>query len=115
MLEAGVTAQELAITIRAAIEGIESSKYRQHGDEYDIIVTYNDESVNTQEKINNITIVSQNGTVYRLSQLADVKFTNGLHKLFIGISIFQYLLRVRRQKVFRWVMLHKNYKIVLTR
>ena len=91
LMEAGITAQELAITIRAAIEGVQSSKYRQHGDEYDIVVTFNDESVNTQEKINNITVVSQSGTVYRLSQLADVKFTNGFTKIihrdkFITIS-----------------------------
>lgn len=82
LMEAGITAQELAVTLRSAIEGIESSKYRQHGDEYDITVTFNDESVDSKEKINNISVVSsQTGTVYRLSQLADVKFTNGFTKI----------------------------------
>ncbi len=82
LMEAGITAQELAVTLRSAIEGIESSKYRQHGDEYDITVTFNDESVDSKEKINNITVVSsQTGIVYRLSQLADVKFTNGFTKI----------------------------------
>lgn len=79
--EAGLTAQEIAITLRSAIEGMESSKYRELGNEYDITVTMSDESVNTPEKIGNIPIVSQNGVVYKLSQLAELKFTQGYTKI----------------------------------
>ncbi len=80
--DAGITIQELAVSVRSAIEGIESSKYRLHGDEYDITVTFTDESVNSKDKVANITIVSsQTGNAYRLSELADVKYTNGFTKI----------------------------------
>jgi HAE1 family hydrophobic/amphiphilic exporter-1 len=53
-----------------------------HGDEYDITVTFTDESVNSKDKVANITIVSsQTGNAYRLSELADVKYTNGFTKI----------------------------------
>ncbi|HPN36954.1 MAG TPA: efflux RND transporter permease subunit [Melioribacteraceae bacterium] len=80
--DAGITIQELAVSVRAAIEGIESSKYRLRGDEYDITLTFTDESINSKDKVANITIVSnQTGNSYRLSELADVKYTNGFTKI----------------------------------
>lgn len=80
LADAGLTTQELALTLRSTIEGIESSKYRELGEEYDIIVTVKDEAVNTPEEIGPIPIVSQRG-VFRLAQLADIKFTNGYTKI----------------------------------
>ncbi len=81
LAEAGITLQEVALTLRASIEGLESSKFRELGDEYNIMVTLNNESVNTPEKIYNIPVVSQFGTVYRLSELCDIKFTTGFTKI----------------------------------
>ena len=81
LTEAGVTAQEIALSLRSSIEGMESSKYRELGNEYDITVTMQDETVNTPEKISNIPIVSQSGVVYKLSQLAELKFTQGYTKI----------------------------------
>lgn len=78
LAEVGITTQELALTIRGAIEGIESSKYRENGEEYDITVTLSDVSVDSPEKIKNIPVVSSRDySVYRLQQLANVEFTNG--------------------------------------
>ncbi|GJQ64362.1 MAG: multidrug ABC transporter [Melioribacteraceae bacterium] len=78
LAQAGITTQELALTVRAAIEGIESSKYREDGEEYDITVTLTDVSVDSPEKVKNIPVVSSRDySVYRLQQLADVEFTNG--------------------------------------
>lgn len=79
--EAGVTVQELALTLRASIAGLESSKYREAGEEYDITVTLNDENVDTPEEVGNIPIVTQTGVVYRISQLADVDYTIGYTKI----------------------------------
>ena len=79
--EAGVTVQELALTLRASIAGLESSKYREAGEEYDITVTLNDENVDTPEEVGNIPIVTQTGVVYRISQLADVDYTVGYTKI----------------------------------
>jgi HAE1 family hydrophobic/amphiphilic exporter-1 len=80
LTEAGLTITDLAFTLRAAIEGIQSTKYREAGDEYDITVTLSDQSVDTPEKTSNITVASQRGT-FRLAQLADVKFTTGFTKI----------------------------------
>ncbi|MFH1049994.1 MAG: efflux RND transporter permease subunit [bacterium] len=74
LAETGLTTMDLAMTIRASIEGLVSTKYEEANEEYDVLVTLNDESVNTPEKIGNITLVSQMGT-YKLSQVADVKFS----------------------------------------
>ena len=81
LAETGITAQEIALTLRAALEGITASKYFEKGDEYDIVLTMNDESVNTPEKIGNISIPSRRGVMYRISQLATLKFTKGYSKL----------------------------------
>ena len=80
LIEAGLTITDLAFTIRAAIEGIQSAKYREFGDEYDITVTLDDESVNSPGKTGNITIATQYGS-FRLAQLADIKFTAGYTKI----------------------------------
>jgi hydrophobic/amphiphilic exporter-1 (mainly G- bacteria), HAE1 family len=81
MADAGVTTQELALTLRASIEGIESSKYREEGEEYDITVTVKDNDVDTPEKVGAIPVISKTGVQYRLAQLADVEFTNGYTKI----------------------------------
>ncbi|NLO20025.1 MAG: efflux RND transporter permease subunit [Ignavibacteria bacterium] len=79
--EASVTLQEVALTLRSSIEGLESSKYRDLGDEYNIMVTLDNESINSPEKIKNIPVVSQTGAIFRLSELADVRFTTGYSKI----------------------------------
>jgi HAE1 family hydrophobic/amphiphilic exporter-1 len=80
LTEVGLTITDLAFTLRAGIEGIQSAKYREFGDEYDLTVTLDDESVNTPERAGNITVASRNGS-FRLVQLADVKFTTGFTKI----------------------------------
>jgi HAE1 family hydrophobic/amphiphilic exporter-1 len=80
LTEVNLTITDLAFAVRAAIEGIQSAKYREMGDQYDITVTLEDESVNSPEKIGNITIATQFGS-FRLAQLADVKFTTGFTKI----------------------------------
>lgn len=81
LTETGLTTQELALTLRSSIEGIESSKYRELGEEYDITVTVEDEAVNTPEKIGAIPVISRTGQQFRLAQLADIKFTTGYTKI----------------------------------
>jgi HAE1 family hydrophobic/amphiphilic exporter-1 len=74
--EAGLSVYDLALTLRSAIEGIVATTYRELGNEYDIRVVLQDESVNTPEEIGNITVVSPNGA-YRLAHFASVDFTEG--------------------------------------
>ncbi len=80
LVEAGLSITDLALTLRSSVEGIQSSKYREFGNEYDITVTMDDKSVNSPEKISNITVASPSGP-FRLSQLADVRFTAGYTKI----------------------------------
>ncbi len=80
LVEAGISITDLALTLRSSVEGIQSSKYREFGNEYDITVTMDDKSVNAPEKIGNITVVSPVGP-FRLTQLADVQFTKGYTKI----------------------------------
>jgi HAE1 family hydrophobic/amphiphilic exporter-1 len=76
MAEAGLSVYELALTLRNAIEGTVTSKYRELGDEYDIRVVLREESVDSPEDIGNIAVVSPGG-VFRLAQFAEVDFTDG--------------------------------------
>ncbi len=81
LAEAGITAQEIALTVRAALEGIAAAKYFEKGEEYDITVTMTDASVDSPEKIGRIAIPSRKGTVFRLAQLAEIKFTKSYSKI----------------------------------
>ncbi|NOX17479.1 MAG: efflux RND transporter permease subunit [Chlorobi bacterium] len=81
LAETGITTQQIAVTVRAALEGITASKYLEKGEEYDITVTMDDASVDSPQKIGRISIPSRNGTMYRISQLADVKFTKSYSKI----------------------------------
>ena len=73
---AGLTVYDLAMALRGSVEGVIAGKYREAGNEYDIRLKLAEESVNTPEEVGNIAIMSPNG-IYRISQLADVKFTSG--------------------------------------
>ena len=78
--EAGLTASDLAITLRAAIEGLTTTTFKEEGEEYDIRVQLDEASVDAPEKIANLAVIGPNG-VYRMSQLADIKFTEGYNKI----------------------------------
>jgi hydrophobic/amphiphilic exporter-1 (mainly G- bacteria), HAE1 family len=81
LTDAGLTTMDLALTLRASIEGMVSSQYRELGNEYDITVTLSDESTNAPEKIGNIPIISPVSGAMRISQVADVEFTTGFTKI----------------------------------
>jgi len=77
MNDAGIMVQDIAYTLRAAIEGMETAtQYEEGGEEYDMLITVKDEQVNTPEKIGQIPIVSQAG-VFRLNQICDISFSEG--------------------------------------
>ncbi|MFO7895486.1 MAG: efflux RND transporter permease subunit [Candidatus Cloacimonadales bacterium] len=76
----GLTNYDLAMTLRSAVEGLTATKYREQGEEYDVVISLKSESVNSPEDIKNIPIVSPQG-VFRLSQLADIEFTEGTTKI----------------------------------
>ncbi len=77
MAAAGVMVQDLAYTLRAAIEGLETAtQYEENGEEYDMLITLRDDQVNTPGKVGNIPIVSPAG-IFRLNQLCDIEYADG--------------------------------------
>jgi HAE1 family hydrophobic/amphiphilic exporter-1 len=76
MAAAGVTIQDLALTLRSSIEGMVATQYREIDREYDLKVLLNRESIDTPAKIADIPVVTRNG-IYKFSQLADLEFSTG--------------------------------------
>jgi HAE1 family hydrophobic/amphiphilic exporter-1 len=62
-----------------------STKIRREKDEYDITIIMDSTEINSPEKIKDMPIITRAGT-FRLGDLADVKFTPGLHKFSIKIK-----------------------------
>ena len=87
----GVTVSQLAFSVRAAIEGVVATQYREIGNEYDIKVTMDEADYDTPEKLRNMTIVASTGMVnpdtgtrggrFQLGQLADVQFAEGVNRI----------------------------------
>jgi len=80
MAASGVTIYDIAMSLRASVEGLTATKYTEEGEDYDVIISLNEESVNSPEEVKNIPVVTQNG-IFRISQLAEVEFTNGATKI----------------------------------
>lgn len=77
---AGLTVYDIALTLRASMEGLTTTKYSDQGEEYDIRVKLTDESSDSPEKISNLSIVSPMGR-YKIGQLAEVNFTEGYSRI----------------------------------
>ena len=71
--ELGISPVELAMAIRAGINGVKASVIKEDGKEYDIVVSYPEHQINAIEKINQIPYFL-NGNTYTLEQLADISF-----------------------------------------
>ncbi len=77
---AGLTIYDLAMTLRGSLEGLVTTKFRDQGEEYDIRVSLTDESVDTPEEVESISVVAPAGT-FKISQLADIKYTQGFTRI----------------------------------
>ncbi len=77
---AGATVYDLALALRANVEGVVSTEYREGGNQYDIKLSLEDESVDSPDKIKNLSVVVM-GKSYLVSQLADVSFDAGINRV----------------------------------
>jgi len=77
---AGLTIYDLALTMRTSIAGLTATTYREGGEEYNVVISLQDEAVDSPEEIKNIPVISPAGA-YRLSQLAEVEFSSGATKI----------------------------------
>jgi HAE1 family hydrophobic/amphiphilic exporter-1 len=80
MTEAGITVQELAVLLRTAVEGLEIAEYKENGNEYDIRVVLNKESIPNYEELGNLPVYTRLGT-FPISHFARLKFTQGYNKI----------------------------------
>ncbi|MGD8399492.1 MAG: efflux RND transporter permease subunit, partial [Bacillota bacterium] len=80
MSEAGLSMQELALLLRTSIEGVEVSQYKESGNEYDIRVVLNKESLPRFEDLENLPVATKIGT-FPVSHFAKLKFTSGYNKI----------------------------------
>ncbi|GHT77362.1 multidrug ABC transporter [Spirochaetia bacterium] len=77
----GLSIQAVAVTLRAAVDGLVSTTYRESGgEEYDIRVKMAEENLQDIEDIRNIPVVTGAG-VFPLSRYATVHFENGYNMI----------------------------------
>jgi hydrophobic/amphiphilic exporter-1 (mainly G- bacteria), HAE1 family len=70
--EYGISIAGLASTLRTAVAGTEAGVFRQSGDEYDIIVSFNKDQVKTPVDIGAIKVTTPTGQTVSLSQIAEI-------------------------------------------
>ncbi len=68
----GLNAATVAQFIRNRIYGYECSKYREDGDEYDIVVRYAEEYRESIEDVENITLYTPQGRAIKLKEVATI-------------------------------------------
>ncbi|MFW6328549.1 MAG: efflux RND transporter permease subunit [Alkalispirochaetaceae bacterium] len=78
--EAGLTVQDLAMTMRAAVEGIVMTSFREGGEEYDIRVTLRDEDVSGYEEISSVVVPTRAG-LFPLGHFAEVDLAQGVNQI----------------------------------
>jgi hydrophobic/amphiphilic exporter-1 (mainly G- bacteria), HAE1 family len=68
----GLTTATVSMALRNRIEGLTATRFRQQGDEYDVIVKLKEEYRNTISDVQNININTPMGKTVRLEEIADV-------------------------------------------
>jgi HAE1 family hydrophobic/amphiphilic exporter-1 len=76
----GLTVQALAVSLRAAVDGLTAAVYRDAGQEYDIRVKMKDSALMDIEDIRSIPIQSRNG-IFPLSRYAKMDFEEGYNQI----------------------------------
>lgn len=69
----GLNTNTVSRAIRNRIEGMTASRYREDGDEYDIVVRYKEEFRNTLSEIENIQVLNSMGQPVRIKEFAQVE------------------------------------------
>jgi HAE1 family hydrophobic/amphiphilic exporter-1 len=76
----GLTVMDIAMSLRAAVDGVVAAVYREGGREYDIRVKMKDDALTDIEAIRNIPVVSQKG-IFPLSRYARMSFAEGYNQI----------------------------------
>jgi HAE1 family hydrophobic/amphiphilic exporter-1 len=78
--EMGVSIQDLAMSMRSAIDGVVMTQMKADSREYNIRVTMADVEVSSYESIRNIPVSTPNG-IYPLSYFSEIQMDEGVSKL----------------------------------
>jgi HAE1 family hydrophobic/amphiphilic exporter-1 len=70
---AGLNTTTAAMAVRNRINGLISTTYREEGEEYDVIVRYEEEFRNSTVDIENITIMNQRGQLIKLKEVGGIE------------------------------------------
>jgi hydrophobe/amphiphile efflux-1 (HAE1) family protein len=73
MTSFGLTTASVAMAIRNRITGVTATKFREDGNEYDVIVRYDEQFRHSTEDIRNMTIATPTGKLVRLSEITTLK------------------------------------------
>ncbi|TVR73287.1 MAG: efflux RND transporter permease subunit [Spirochaetaceae bacterium] len=78
--DAGITVQDLATTMRAAVEGLITTTYRDAGEEYDIRVTLGSGELQGSDDIESIIVATRAG-LFPLGHFAEVSVEQGINQI----------------------------------
>jgi hydrophobic/amphiphilic exporter-1 (mainly G- bacteria), HAE1 family len=73
MTSFGLNTAAVAAAIRNRITGLTATKYREEGNEYDVIVRYDEKYRRSTEDIENISIMTPQGKMIKLSEITQLK------------------------------------------
>jgi len=73
MTSFGLNTATVANAVRNRINGLTATKYKEAGNEYDVIVRYDDKYRQSTEDIENISIATPQGKIIKLSEIATLK------------------------------------------
>ncbi len=69
----GLTTAAAAMVVRNRVSGMIASKFREDGDEYDIVVRYKEDGRNTIDDLENISIMTPMGKLVKVSEVGRVE------------------------------------------
>lgn len=72
LVQAGLNTATVSMALRNRVQGLTASKYREQGDEYDIIVRFTEDYRNSISDIENIAFLNPQGQKIRLSEIGTV-------------------------------------------
>ncbi len=73
LAEYGLNTATAAMAVRNRVSGMIASRFREDGDEYDIVVRYTEEGRNTIEDIKNISVMTPAGVFVKVSEIGEVE------------------------------------------
>jgi HAE1 family hydrophobic/amphiphilic exporter-1 len=73
MMANGLNTATVSAAVRNRVSGLTSTRLRQSGDEYDVVVRFREDARSTLTDIENIAITNPMGQVIRLGEIANIK------------------------------------------